>query len=154
MTTHEILGKPVVSMVDGEKAGDARELRIDTPALKVVALVVAGEKEKYLLDWEAVKSFGADAITVEDRSQLMAFSSPVEPIRDWKELSGMNVVDGSGAVLGSVHELVLDERGEISSILTKAGGVFGIGSKDTTVARQEIRGIGPRLITVEHISPN
>jgi sporulation protein YlmC with PRC-barrel domain len=153
MTTREIIGKPVISMADGEKVGDVKDLLIDTSSLAAVTLVVHGNEGNYYISWPRVKSVGADAITIEDKSILDKPEKVVEPIREFRELNGTTVVDGTGTVVGTVRELVLDDDGRIKSIEAKAGGVFGIGTKDSSISAQEVRSIGPRLVTFERCGP-
>lgn len=153
MTTREIIGKPVISMADGMKVGDVKDLLIDTSSLVATTLVLSNEEEGSHVPWEKLKSLGKDVITIDDRTAVQPKTKPVEPVRSFHELAGTTVVEGAGTVIGTLKELELDETGHIRTFSTKAGGVFGLGTKDSTVAVNEIRTIGPRLITVERTPP-
>lgn len=136
-------------MADGVKVGEVKDLLIDPQRFSVEILVLKGDKHGHHLPLNKIKSIGKDAITIEDATILDPIPKQIEPLRSFKELEGIPVVDGSGATVGTVHELIFEESGCIKTIDTRSGGVFGIGAKDQSIMIDEVRTIGPKLITIE-----
>lgn len=80
-----------------------------------------------------------------------ASSNASFPGRKAKDLIGLPVLDAAGNLMGKLHELdLMDFR--IVALHTHSGGILGIGAADTRIPAGEIRGIGPKLITVAQSS--
>ena len=76
MKASALKGKAVVSMVDGVQIGRVEEVLFDTTALRVAALVLTTTGGRSTLPFAAVRSLGADAITVEKRDGHAAGRGP------------------------------------------------------------------------------
>jgi sporulation protein YlmC with PRC-barrel domain len=149
---HILKDKPVVSMADGTKIGNVQELLFETGKFRLAALLLSGAGGKSLLPFEAIRSFGADVITVENGSVTQGVDGnlSVGGYRGLRELTSLRVINGEGAWLGDVREVDLDQKGgQVEQLSAHRGGVLGIGGTTVTIPASAIRGIGPKVITVD-----
>ena len=65
MKASALNGKDVVSMVDGVQIGRVEDVLFDTNALRIAALVLTTTGGRSILPFAAIRSLGADAVTVE-----------------------------------------------------------------------------------------
>lgn len=152
MKAHAIKDMPVVSMADGTKVGNVQELLFDTTKLRLAALLLSSGGGKSLLPFEAVRSFGNDVITVENVSvtQGAEGNATAGAYRTLKELGNLRVINGEGTWLGDVREIELAPKdGAIEQITVHKGGVLRFGGSTTSVSAAAIRGIGPKVLTVD-----
>jgi sporulation protein YlmC with PRC-barrel domain len=152
MKISDLRGKPIVSMTDGERVGTVKDVLIDTGKLQATALVVGGGRGKGFLPLDRVKSFGPDAITIEDTDGIQWATGQLhdETGREASELMKLHVMDGSGTVAGAVHELTFDlPSGNVVTLNVRKGGLFGIGAETVDVAVSDIVSIGASLVTVK-----
>lgn len=152
MKAHGLKAMPVVSMADGAKIGNVQELLFDTAKFRLAGLLLTGAGGKSLLPFEAVRSFGADVITVENVSvtQGVDGNTNAESYRSLKDLTSLRVITGEGAWLGDVRDVEFDGKtGQVEQVSAHRGGVLGLGGTTVTVPSTAIRGIGPKVITVD-----
>lgn len=152
MKAQAIKNVSVVSMADGTKVGEVQELLFDTTKLRLAALLLSASGSKSLLPFEAVRSFGDDVITVENVSvtQGVEGNATVGALRTLKELASLRVINGEGTWLGDVRDIeVTVKDGAVEQINAHKGGMLGLGGTTTTVPAAAIRGIGPKVITVD-----
>lgn len=152
MKAQAIKEMPVVSMGDGTKVGNVQELLFDTAGLRLAALLLTAGGGKSLLPFEAVRSFGNDVITVENVAvtQGTEGNAAADAFRALKDLVGLRVINGEGTWLGDVRDFDLAIKdGAIELINVRKGGMLGLGGTTTNIAASAIRGIGPKVITVD-----
>lgn len=111
--TRELKGMPVLTLQEGERLGQVRELILDPVARQVVALVldrrVGGEDQ--IIATANIRNVGSAAITVENRSSLIPLSGIPrfqELARMGKPIHGKMVLSETGARLGQVDDLEVD----------------------------------------------
>lgn len=152
LKANDLIGKPIVSIVDGEKVGVVKEVLIDPASLKATAILIGGPPGQGLLPFESVKSVGDDAIMIETTQMIQWATGPLSSAagRTIHDLKKMKVMDSSGKEIGKVHEVEIDvPSGQIASVHISGGGVFGIGAHSADVNLAHIRAIGSELITVD-----
>lgn len=152
MKAHAIKDMPVVSMADGTKLGNVQELLFDTTKLRLAALLLSSGGSKSLVPFEAVRSFGNDVITVENVSvtQGAEGNATAGAYRTLKELGSLRAINGEGTWLGDVREIeVAPKDGTVEQINVHKGGILGLGGTTTSVPAAAIRGIGPKVLTVD-----
>jgi sporulation protein YlmC with PRC-barrel domain len=143
---------PVVSMADGTKIGNVQELLFDTSAWRLAALLLTAGGGKSLLPFEAVRSFGNDVITVENvaATQGTEGNAAAGNLRGLKDLAGLRVINGEGTWLGDVRDVELAVKdGAVEQISVRKGGMLGLGGTNTSIPAAAIRGIGPKVMTVD-----
>ena len=151
MKASSLTGKPVVSMADGAQVGTVKELLFDTSQFRLTALLLRTHSGESTLPFGSVR-IGSDAVMIESASDTAGTQgqAALGTARGLDELLGLSVVNVEGTLLGKVKELEIGEHdGRLTKLEVHRGGVLGIGGTTVTVALAAIRGIGPKLITVD-----
>jgi sporulation protein YlmC with PRC-barrel domain len=156
MKASALKGKAVVSMADGVQIGRIEDVLFDTVALRVAALALATTGGRSILPFSSVRSLGADAVTVESVTAIQADQGGAgNLLRGLGDLMGLKIVNGEGAYLGDVREVVIEQAsGALTEFEAHSGGVLGLGGTSVTVPTVAIRGIGPDLVTVDMPAPS
>lgn len=151
MKASQVKDMPVVSMADGTKIGNVQDVLIDTAKLRLAALVLSGPGGKSLLPFASVRSFGADVITVESASVTQGIEGhgAVESRRSLRELTNLRVINGEGTHLGDLKDLEVGADGQVTELAAHRGGLLGMGGASVTVPASAVRGVGPKIITVD-----
>jgi len=152
MNISDLIGKPVVSMIDGEKVGVVKDLLVDPDNLRATALSLGGIPGQGLLPFEHIKSVGVDALTIETAQAIQWATGQLSTAtgRPMHELKKLPVMDSSGTELGGIQDIEIDvSTGRLLSMKVGGGGVFGIGGHSTVVAIAQIRAIGAAMITAD-----
>jgi sporulation protein YlmC with PRC-barrel domain len=158
MKASALKGKAVVSMVDGIQIGRVEDVLFDTAALKVAALVLTTTGGRSILPFTAVRTLGADAVTVESATATQPAATQGDAnnlLRALGDLTGLKVVNGEGAYLGDIRDITIDQAsGALTEFEAHSGGMLGMGGTAVTVLASAIRGIGPELVTVDMPAPS
>jgi sporulation protein YlmC with PRC-barrel domain len=158
MKASALKGKAVVSMVDGVRIGRIEEVLFDTAGLKVAALILTTTGGRSILPFAAVRSLGADAVTVESATATQPAAAQGDAgnlLRALGDLTGLKVVNGEGAYLGDIRDVTIDQAsGALTEIEAHSGGMLGMGGTAVTVLASAIRGIGPEIVTVDMPAPS
>jgi sporulation protein YlmC with PRC-barrel domain len=152
---HALKDMPVVSMADGTKIGNVQDLLFETTKLRLAALLLSAGGGKSFLPFEAVRSFGNDVITVENASvtQGLEGNAAIGSLRTLKDIASLRVINAEGTWLGDVRDVeVTVQNGVVEQLSIHKGGVLGLGGTTTSVPAEAIRGIGPKVITVDGVA--
>lgn len=122
-----IIGLPIISLAEGLRVGEVRDVVFDPAGRTIAALVISEaswRRDAELVPMEKVRSFGRDAITIYDLSGLIAartsrglydlFTSEVK-------LNDLLAMTEGGNYLGIVEEVMLGPRGEMLAYEISAG---------------------------------
>lgn len=143
---------PVVSMADGARVGTVQDVLFATNPLGVTSLVLSGQGGKAALPFSDVRSIGNDAVTVDNREAIHGFQAPGAPenLRSLRDMTRLKVVNAEGTYLGDVQEVEIDQKtGQVGEFIAHRGGMLGLGGTTIHVPATAIRGIGPKLLTVD-----
>jgi sporulation protein YlmC with PRC-barrel domain len=147
MKARALKGKAVVSMADGVQIGRVEEVLFDTAALKVAALVLTTTGGRSILPFAAVRSLGADAVTVESATATQPAAAQADAgnlLRALGDLTGLKVVNGEGAYLGDVRDVTIDQAsGTLTELEAHSGGMLGVGGTGVTVLGHPGHWTGP-----------
>jgi sporulation protein YlmC with PRC-barrel domain len=153
MKASSLKGMPVVSMADGVQIGSVDDILFDTAALRVAALLLSTAGGQSVLPFAAVRTFGADAVTVESTTTTQpAVDQPGAGNlpRALSDLMSLKVVNGEGVNLGDIRDVTIEQAsGALTELEAHRGGVLGLGGSAVTIPASAIRGIGPDLVTVD-----
>ena len=148
--SRELKGMPVLTLQEGERLGQVRELILDPATRQVVALVLdqrTSGKEEQVVATANVRNVGTTAITVEDRSSLVPLNRIPrfqELARARKPVQGKMVMSESGTRLGQVDDMEVDvETFQIVSLVLK-----GLLGRRRVISADRVRTIGADAIVV------
>jgi len=117
----DILGLPVISIMDGKELGNVKSLVMNSNGGTVAALVVDDGKwylEAKLLPFSAITGIGEYAVTIEDSNAVASITAApaFEKLlsADIKVI-GTKVLTKSGRIQGKVTEILIDAAGQITA---------------------------------------
>jgi uncharacterized protein YrrD len=114
-TLRELKGMPILTLEEGVRLGEVRDLIVDPTSAHVLALVLdrrAPGGETQVVATANVRHVGAAAITVENRGSLVLLSQVPrfqELARLRRPIEGRMVISENGERLGQVADLLVDE---------------------------------------------
>src|SRR4051794_13748570 len=123
----ELLGMAIVSVQEGTRLGKLDGLEIDPAEGRVRYLRFDAERQRAdgVIPWEAVRSIGADAITVDSTASARESIAAVDRDRVVAQIGDRPVVTESGERLGHIVDYDVDEvSGRVVGYHVAAGGLF------------------------------
>lgn len=117
----EILGLPVISIMEGKELGNVKGLVINPNGGIVTALVrdeIKWYLEAKLLPFSAITGVGEYAVTIEDSSSVASITTAPEfekLLSDNIKVIGTKVLTKSGRIQGKVTEILIDDAGQITA---------------------------------------
>lgn len=144
----QLLNKQLISLTDGKKIGEIKDLYFDEKLTKIVALYLGSEglinKKHYALDRSNVQVMGVDAWLV----KVSDASIPAESLPDadrltlYSGLRGREIVTEGGTKIGAVDDVLLDTEGNIVGFALTKIVVQGPLAERKVIAREAISTIG------------
>lgn len=117
----DILGLPVISIMEGKELGNVKGLVINPLGGIVTALVGDDIKwylEAKLLPFSAITGIGEYAVTIEDSNAVASISTAPEFEKLLSaniKVIGTKVLTKSGRIHGKVTEILIDDAGQITA---------------------------------------
>ncbi|MDF2927985.1 MAG: PRC-barrel domain protein [Anaerospora sp.] len=117
----DILGLPVISIMEGKELGNVKGLVINPNGGIVTALVrdeIKWYLEAKLLPFSAITGVGEYAVTIEDSSSVASITTAPEfekLLSDDIKVIGTKVLTKSGRIQGKVTEILIDDAGQITA---------------------------------------
>ena len=138
MRISEVLGKSIISADTGENVGRVDEILLDSARHQIVGiLVTAGVlSRQQVLPFDEVQTVGADAVIVKTVTTMRDAKEWVregQPANRWHTVHGKQVVTAQGASIGTIHDVVVDQRGHLTAL-------------DIAVGRHGTRHLRPTLV--------
>jgi sporulation protein YlmC with PRC-barrel domain len=152
MNTAKLKGIAVVSQDEGAKLGQVDTALFDPQNLDLRALQVKGEGQTFLVPFDQIAAFGADAIMVKSSqvTQAAASGGALGQLVELSTLKKLKVVDATGTLIGLVRDVELDDAsGRAVRLIVHKGGMLGFGGDTTTIDITAVRGVGSEVITVD-----
>lgn len=141
----------IVSVEGAARLGRVTEVLFETDPLRLAALRASDQSGESILPFDQVKSFGSDAVMVEtpDVSQVSRQLDSFTHLRSLADLQKLKVVDETGGFIGTVTAVHFDpDSGRVERLMAQTGGVLGVGARGTTIEGQNVRSVGPDLLTI------
>lgn len=134
------VGTKVMSSASAQRVGTVQRALIDVPPRRIVGLQVGRDE---LVDWEAIRGVGPDAVVIEDERRVRAAADAREERAlagelDWK---GKRVLSDLGDELGTVTEVEFDESD---------GTIHAVGTTTGPVAAERLHALGSYCLVVRH----
>jgi sporulation protein YlmC with PRC-barrel domain len=149
MEADQLKGMAIISVSEGSRLGRVAEGLIDTAALRVGALRVEESGKSFVIPFELLKSIGSDAITVESSQVTQTDGGAFGGLVGVDNFKKLKVVDEGGNFVGTVSGVDIDTAtGRLTGLTAHRGGVLGLGGTSTTISVDQVRGIGPDVLTV------
>lgn len=135
----DVRGRKVLDTSTATTVGKVDGLLVDPAERRVVAVHVKRKGEE-LLRWEALGSFGPDAVTVAGEDALTASDEHLDALASKAgALLKKRVLTDAGNEVGTVEDVEFDpESGRVTALLTSEGEVDG----------ERLRGVGSWAVVV------
>jgi uncharacterized protein YrrD len=150
MHVNDLTGMAVVALDEADRLGTISNVLFRTEPLRVAGLRIEDrDQSSMVLPFDAVRSVGDDAVTVERRDLASEETrAQTTGLIDLGDLHALKIVDEEGTFLGTVDRIDIDDDGRVVGIDAQRGGVMGVGGTSTQIDLDAIRRIGPELLTV------
>lgn len=158
--SRKLSAMPVVSLSDGRNLGRVRALVIDPGSLRLAALALeAGGflKERRFIPFEAVKSIGEDAVTIEDSGSVVRLSTSPDLaslVRQPVSLLGCHLITEDGRFLGTASEYLFSLDGKIDHFEVDCGWKLSLTKGKATLSAEVVRTVGQGSIIVNSEAPS
>jgi uncharacterized protein YrrD len=148
----ELLGMPVVTVQEGTRLGAVKGVEIDAAEgwIRYLRFDGAGHRADGVIPWDAVRSVGADALTIDSVSQVQETVGSAAREALTGHVGDRPVVTEDGRRLGTIRSYDIDERtGRITAYhLTCGGFLGGLLGKDLVFPHEAVRAFGKDAIVV------
>jgi len=148
-----IIGLPIISLAEGLRVGQVRDLVLDPENHSVAALVVdeaSWRREAEVVPIEMVRSFGRDAITMVDLTGLVKVGSRRELAKlltSGVKMDGLLAMTEGGNYLGVIEEVLLGPRGQLLAYEISVGFAEDVNRGKVLLPAEEIRTVGRDVAT-------
>lgn len=145
-----VIGLKVFTIQEGKEIGSVKDVVYDPKQNRIISLLVGSNSllpDEKVLNFDAIKSIGPDAVIIENANLLKKLDSLPKPVQDTinegSELIKLKIVTEDGVVLGSVSDIYLDKKsGQVSELEVTQGGFRDIHTGKKRVRITDIITIG------------
>lgn len=149
MNIEKLKGMAVVSVAEGSRLGRIADVLIEPRAMQVGAMKLDHEGQSFVIPFDLIKSVGTDAITVESSRVTQTDGGSFGTLIGINDFKKLKVVDETGTLYGTISGVDFEVlSGKIGSFTAHKGGMLGLGGTTTAVLAEQVRGIGPEVVTV------
>lgn len=144
----QILNKQLISLTDGKKIGEVKDLYLDEALTKVVAIYLGSEglinKKHFALDRARIELMGIDAWLVSGGDTgVPAETLPnAERLSLYSDVRGREIVTEGGTKIGAVEDVLIDDDGDILGFVLGRIVIQGPLAERKTIARSAISTVG------------
>jgi uncharacterized protein YrrD len=149
---HDLLDMPLVTVREGIGLGKLQGVAVDTAEGRIRYLCFDGAETRSdgVLPWEAVRTVGKDAITIDSLESVQETLPAADRDRVSLHLGDRPVVSEGGNRLGKVVGYDIDElTGQVETYHISTGGFFGrLVNSERTFTRAQVLTLGEDAIIV------
>jgi len=148
LTSKSHLGKPLISLTDGKKVGEIRDMYVDADARKVAALYLGTEglfnRKTHALPRAAIQVYGVDAWLVSgpDTVSVLDALPDAATLTLVGDLRGREILTEGGTRVAVVEDVVLDARAHVLGFSLGRVYVQGPVADRKAIARDAITKLG------------
>jgi sporulation protein YlmC with PRC-barrel domain len=157
VNANALKGLAVVSLREGTKLGAIDQPLFDMTTRQLGALAVSGDAGDFIVPFPQIQQIGSDAVTVTSSqvTQTPSTGSTLGALLSLHDLKKLKVVDQTGTLLGTIHDVDVDlVSGQITQLTAHKGGLLGVGGTSTPIEATAILMVGPELLTVTTTAPS
>lgn len=118
----DIIGKPVITLDEGRNVGQARDVLLSGDMSRLAGIFLGKEgllrRKQRLIPSSSVVVYGIDAILIRDESAI-SDDKAQDGASDWLRVSkvqGREIDTPGGTRVGTVGDVLLDEKGDVTGI--------------------------------------
>ena len=153
MNIEKMKGMAIVSVSEGSRLGRVADVLLEPQGLQIGAIKIEQDGQSFVIPYNLIKSVGADAITVESSQVTQADGGSFGSLVGIGNLKKLKVVDETGTLYGMISSIEVDTAtGKVGSFTAHRGGMLGLGGTTTSVTAEQVRGIGPEVVTVTAVA--
>lgn len=148
LTGRQIEGKQLISLTDGKKVGEVKDLYLDEELNKIAGVFVGWEglfnRKDFAVDRASIEVLGIDAWLVHDANVVLPPDEILNSARfvTLNNLRGREIVSEGGTPIGAVDDVLLDETGTVLGFSLGKIQVKGTLAERKAIARSTISTIG------------
>ena len=143
----KVAGRRVVATDTAENIGSVKGMSVDPTAHRIEAIHVQGRGSRAdLLGWDAIESFGADAVMASTAAAVHRVGNDHERQAVTHRITplGRRVLTTGGVEVGTVDDVEFDgDTGNVMSIVTTQG----------SISVERVRSLGSYALVVDEPSP-
>jgi uncharacterized protein YrrD len=146
----EHFNKPLISITDGKKLGEIKDLYLDQDMRQVAAVFLGKEglvnRKTLVIARSAVQVFGIDAWLVSGSDKVMEQEDLPESgtFTLLGELRGREVQSEGGTKVGAIEDVIFDDQGRVLGFAFGKVYLQGPLSERKAIAREAITNLGTR----------
>lgn len=147
-TGKQLLSKQLISMTDGKKIGEIKDLYFDEKLTKIMGIYLGSEglinKKHFAMDRSNVQVLGIDAWLVTSSDVMVSAESlpDAERLIHYSALRGREIMTEGGTKIGAVEDVLFDTDGAIIAFGLGRIVVQGPLAERKVIAREAISTIG------------
>lgn len=147
-TGKQLLSKQLISMTDGKKIGEIKDLYFDEKLTKIMGIYLGSEglinKKHFAMDRSNVQVLGIDAWLVTSSDVMVSAESlpDAERLIHYSALRGREIMTEGGTKIGAIEDVLFDTDGEIIAFGLGRIVVQGPLAERKVIAREAISTIG------------
>ncbi len=155
-TSKEQLDKPLISITDGVKVGEIKDLFVDTDISKVIAVYLGQEgnlfnKTDQGLERSYIQVYGIDSwlIAGSDKVRELSEIAGSEEFVQISEIRGREIRSEGNTPLGIIDDVLLDKEANVIGFSLSKVFVKGPLSERNAIAREAITNFGSKDIPMK-----
>jgi uncharacterized protein YrrD len=150
----ELMGKPVISVENGDKIGTVADALIADGDVHLLALVIGGGLlgKEQVLPFRDIQTLGGDTILIRSAEGVLGpreWRDAAPPASRSSSLKGRPVVTTDGHRLGEVNDVLVDEQtGAFAALEVVTSDLGGLRSRRSIVRPGSDIRVGPDVVVV------
>ena len=154
--SRNLIGNPVIGLTNGEKIAKVEDVKIDPNTLQAAAVLTSKgtllNREMEGIPAKQVEVWGQDAVLVK-RPDAIVKEEELGEGSGWlsasDDISGYDVVSEDGTRIGTLGDIVFDERGQLTGYELSDVAIEGRVAVSRWIDAKATRSLGPDVLIVK-----
>ncbi|QXM05972.1 PRC-barrel domain-containing protein [Crassaminicella indica] len=121
----DIIGLPVISLDDGCKIFEVKDIIYCNKTFKVTAFLIDEGgyfHEPRVVSFENIKNIGKNAVTIQNDKSIKYVKNPINKLNSREKLLGLEVITNDGKNIGTVQDIMMEtENGRLLGLILTEG---------------------------------